>query len=140
LGGASSRSASLDELAPLRGAGGWSWTRRLGLPGIPMSVDAFGPAFGDDRETREDASPVNHVRPDLPPFLILSAENDLPTLPAMAQEFQAALLDQGCEARLFTVKDRNHNSIIFRAIEPQDPVAHAMLEFIREHAPCGANR
>jgi acetyl esterase/lipase len=140
LGGASSRSASLDEMAPLRGAGGWSWTRRLGLPGIPMSVDVFGLAFGDDPETRQDASPVNHVRPGLPPFLILSAENDLPMLPGMAQEFHWALLDQGCEARLFTVRDRNHNSIMIRAIEPQDPVAHAMLEFIREHAPCGPNQ
>jgi acetyl esterase/lipase len=135
LGGASSRAASLDEMTPLRGAGGWSWSRRLGLPGIPVNVDAFGLAFGDDAETREDASPVNHVRSGLPPFLIFYGENDLPTLPDMAREFYAALVGQGCEAKLFQVKERNHNSIMFRAIEPQDPVAHAMLEFIKHCAP-----
>jgi acetyl esterase/lipase len=135
LGGASPLAFSLDEVAPLRGEGGWGWTRRLGLPGVPLSVDVFGPAFGNDPRIREDASPVNHVRPGLPSFLILSAENDLPTLPGMAAEFHAALLGQGCEARLLQVKERNHNSIFFRAIEAQDPAARAMLDFIHQHVP-----
>jgi dipeptidyl aminopeptidase/acylaminoacyl peptidase len=122
-------------MAPLRGAGGWDWMRRLGLPGVPLNVNVFGPAFGDDPETRADASPVNHVRPGLPPFLILSAENDLPTLPEMAEEFQAALVAQGCDARLVKVTERNHNSILFRAVEPQDAVARTVLDFIRRHLP-----
>jgi hypothetical protein len=94
----------------------------------------FGPAFGDDPEERADASPVNHVRPGLPPFLILSAENDLPVLPGMAEEFHAALLDQGCDARHLTVAARNHNSILFRAVEPDDPVASALVDFVRRHS------
>jgi acetyl esterase/lipase len=140
LGGASPLAFRLDELAPLRGEGGWGWSRRLGLPGAPLSLDVFGPAFGDGPQARADASPVNHVRPGLPPFLILSAENDLPTLPAMAEAFHAALRGQGCEAWLLQVKKRNHNSILFRAIEPQDPVALAVLGFIRRHAPGGPGR
>jgi acetyl esterase/lipase len=135
LGGASPTSFTLDEMLPVRGDGGWSWSRCLGMSGIPLSLNVFGPAFGDDPKTRADASPINHVRPGLPPFLLVSAENDLPTLPIMAEEFHAALLEQGDECQLLKIKDRNHNSICFRAIQREDPVAHAILDFIREHLP-----
>jgi acetyl esterase/lipase len=137
LGGAPPKRFSLDELTPLRGAGGWGLTRHTGVPGMPLSVDVFGPAFGEDPQARADASPINHVRPGLPPFLIVSAENDLPALPGMAEEFHHALLEQGCDARLLEVKERNHNSILFRAVEPSDPVAHAIVEFVHQHCPPG---
>lgn len=133
-GGASQTAFSFDEMAPLRGAGGWSWTRWLGLPGVPLNVNVFGPVFGDDPQVRADASPLNHIRPGLPPFLIVSAENDLPTLPGMAEEFHAALRRQGCASQYLVVKERNHNSIIFRAMEPRDPVAEATVDFIYQHA------
>jgi acetyl esterase/lipase len=97
----------------------------------------FGPAFGNDPQVRADASPVNHVRPGLPPFLILSAEKDLPTLPQMAEEFHQALVEQGCEAEFLRVAGRNHNSIVFRAVEPEDPVARAVRDFIRSHTVNG---
>ena len=103
LGGAGALAFNLDELGPVRGVGGWSWSRQLGLPGIPLGVDIFRCVFGRDPKVRDDASPVNHVRPGLPSFLIFSAQNDLPTLPGMAQEFHAALLSQGCDSRLFIV-------------------------------------
>ncbi len=129
LGGDSPDAFRFDELVPFRGA----WTSVSAyLPGIPLHIDVFGPAFGDDAEVRADASPLRHVRPGLPPFLLLSAEKDLPKLPAMAKAFQRALREQGCEARQITIPGRNHNSIIFSAVEPQDPAARAMLEFIRE--------
>jgi acetyl esterase/lipase len=140
LGGAGPGAFSLDELTPLRGAGGWGLWRRLGWRGPALSLNVFGPAFGDDPRGREDASPVNHVRPGLPPFLLFTAENDLPALPGMARELRDALLAQGCEAELVEVKERNHNSILFRAVEPQDPVAHAILEFVRRHADDAVTR
>jgi acetyl esterase/lipase len=133
-GGASPQAFSLDEMAPLRGVGGWGLGRLIGLPGIPMSLDVFGPAFGSDPQVRADASPLKHVRTGLPPFLILCAEHDLPTLPGMAEEFHRALRDQGCEAQFLKIQQRNHNSIIFRAIHPDDPAARVLLTFIRRHA------
>jgi acetyl esterase/lipase len=138
LGGAAPLAFHLDEVVPVRGGGPWSWTRRLGWPGIPVNVDVFGPAFGDDPEVRAGASPVLHVRPGLPPFLLLFAGCDLPTLPEMAAEFHHALLAQGCAASLVRVDQRNHNSILFRAIEPNDPVARAVLDFVRRHSTEGA--
>ena len=134
LGGATPRAFSLDEVAPVRGAGGWGWTRRAGWPGLAVSLDVYGLAFGDDPKVRADASPLTHVRAGLPPFLIFSAENDLPTLPGMAEEFHRALLGQGVEAQWLRVQGRNHNSIFFGAVEANDPVAHAMVDFIRQHS------
>ena len=40
---------------------------------------------------------------------------------------------EGCDARLIKVKNRNHSAVMWHAIEPEDPVARAMLEFIRRH-------
>jgi acetyl esterase/lipase len=137
LGGAEPRSFRLDEMAPFRGSGGWGLSRLLGLPGLPLSVDVFGPAFGDDPKVRRDASPIEHVRPGLPPFLILHAEHDLPTLPGMAEEFHAALSAQGNEATLVRIPGHNHNSILFRAIDPSDDTARALLAFIRRHTASG---
>jgi acetyl esterase/lipase len=137
LGGATPLALRFDEMFPVRGGSGRNGPPPSWVPGIPLSVNIFGPVFGNDPQTRADASPVRHVRPGLPPFLIFSAENDLPTLPAMAEGFHRALGEHGCDAQLVKVEDRNHNSIMFRAVERQDPVAAAMLDFIRRHAPGG---
>jgi acetyl esterase/lipase len=100
-------------------------------PGLPLGINVYGPAFGDDPEVRSDASPINHIRPGLPPFMLICAEHDLPSLRGMAEDFHLALIEQGCPAQFLCVPNRNHNSIQFHAIQPDDPVAGAVLEFIR---------
>src|SRR5262249_20696407 len=109
LGGEGPVAFRLDELLPLREASQRDRWALPAVPGAPVSVHVFGPVFGNDPETRAIASPLAHVRPGLPPFLLLSAENDLPTLPEMAEEFCMALTAQGCEGQLMHIKDRNHN-------------------------------
>jgi dipeptidyl aminopeptidase/acylaminoacyl peptidase len=131
LGSKGPEGLGLETMLPLRGPSSpnkWDWA------GVPMRLNAFGVAFSDDPAKRADASPINHVREGLPPFLLFSAEHDLPALPAMAREFQQALKEKGCEADLITVAARNHNSLIFMAIEPEDPVAHGILEFVKKHS------
>jgi acetyl esterase/lipase len=132
-GGVDPAAFRFDEISPLREPGSKSLLGAA-MQGIPLKLNVFGPAFGNDPKVREDASPLNHVRPGLPPFLIFCAERDLPTLPAMAEEFHQALLDNRCEARFLRIPNRNHNSVMFHAIAPEDPVAKAMLEFIRASA------
>jgi hypothetical protein len=41
------------------------------------------------------------------------------------------LLQHGCESRLLRFENRNHNSLMFNAIEPGDPAARAMVDFVR---------
>jgi acetyl esterase/lipase len=80
FGGDTPLAFRFNEVAPVRGDTGPKWASLAMLPGIPMSLNVFGPAFGNDSLVRESASPLSHVRPGLPPFLIFSAEQELPTL------------------------------------------------------------
>jgi acetyl esterase/lipase len=132
LGGATPVSFRLDELAPLRKAND-PGPLLAGGSGIPLSVNVFGPAFGDDPAVRRDASPINHVRPGLPPFLIITASHDLPTINTQADELHEALRAQACEAQRLRASDRNHQSIMFMAVEETDPVGHAIVEFVQRH-------
>jgi acetyl esterase/lipase len=128
VGGTGTRSFRPDEIFPLRGDAMVPFLPPLALS-VPVSM--FSRAFGDDAKGRTDASPVSHVHRGLPPFLILVSTQDLPSLADMAEEFHKALLRDGCDSRLMKVEKRNHNSLIFSAISPDDPAGRAMLEFVR---------
>jgi acetyl esterase/lipase len=119
------------QLYPLRGGGGMP--ADLPFLGIAFKMDVVGPAFPSDPKERAQASPLSHVRRGLPPFLILSAENDLPYLPGMADEFHQALVRSGCDSRLLKMDKRNHQTIMFNAIAPDDPTARAILDFVKQH-------
>lgn len=129
LGGTGSLAFRPDQLLPLRDALGP--LPKLPPLGIRVKADLFGPPFGDDAKVRASASPVHHVHPGLPPILILSAEHDLPTLADMATEFHKTLLREGCTSQLLEVKERNHNTLMFSMIRPDDPAARAVLKFIK---------
>jgi acetyl esterase/lipase len=134
LGGTGAKAFRMEQLVPLPDLGLRRSLSSLDRLAIPVRVDVFGAAFGDDPKLRADASPLAHVRPGLPPFLILTAEDDLPTLAGMATRFHDALRKDGCDARLVQVCKRNHNTILFCATCPDDPVAREALEFIHRHA------
>jgi acetyl esterase/lipase len=133
VGGDTSQALRLDEMAPLRG-GGRVWPGLGWPPGIPIGLNVFDLPFGHDPRVRATASPLFHVRAGLPPFLLCYADNDLPTLGDMAEEFGQALRSAGVEVSVRRVAERNHHSIIFRAIEPTDPVGGALVDFVRRHA------
>jgi acetyl esterase/lipase len=131
LGGTTPLALRLDEMTPLRRASATAQMNPADRSGIPFSLNVYGPAFGDDPKVRQAASPVHHVRPGLPPFLLLIAEKDLPILPEMAQEMHQTLLAHGCKSCLLQFNNRNHNSLMFKAIERGDPVARAIVDFVR---------
>jgi acetyl esterase/lipase len=127
FGGTDPSSFRFDEIAPFRGDGP---TVPASGGGLPLRLNVYGPAFGDDPEARADASPITHVRRGLPPFLIVHAERDLPTLALMAEQFHQALRAHDCDAQLLSIDGRNHNSVMFMAADPTDPVGRGMLDFI----------
>lgn len=96
-------------------------------------VSPFSGIFGDDPKSRESASPLTHVQRGLPPFRILYAEHELPTLAPMAEEFAKALKENGCEVDVRRIPRRSHQNIVFHATSVDDPVAEAMLDFVRKH-------
>jgi acetyl esterase/lipase len=113
----------------------FTWEADGGLGArIELQSNPFDLVFGKGHKARQAASPLAHVCADLPPFLLLHADRDLPMLPEMAEEFAQALKEKRCDVELLKVEGRNHNNIMFRATRSNDPVARAMLDFISKQA------
>ena len=94
----------------------------------------FDKPFGKDPKARKQASPINYVRGDAPPFLIVYGDADLPACDRPAAcAFCKALKDKKCQAEVLEVKNRNHMTILFGAGSVKDPVGKAMLAFIQKH-------
>jgi acetyl esterase/lipase len=102
-------------------------------PQVRIPVLLFNTVFGSDPEVCAGASPLAHVRPGLPPFLLINAEHDWPLLPGMARDFVRALKHAGDPVQALQVKDRDHESVMFRASTADDPVASAIERFVQEH-------
>jgi acetyl esterase/lipase len=99
----------------------------------PKVPNPFRLVFGDDADVCKEASPLTHIHKGMPPFLILYAESELPTLEEMAKEFDKALENAGNEAEVTKIKDCDHNFILFKLAVPDDPAAAALLKFLAKH-------
>ena len=84
--------------------------------------------------TADDCAPVRWVRADLPPMLILSADNDMA---ARAEEnaFLVSLLKAAGHKAVtgLCVAGRDHGSIAGKIVEPGDPARLAILDFMRKY-------
>jgi acetyl esterase/lipase len=94
----------------------------------------FDVTFGSDAKIRKDASPITHVRADVPPFLIVYADHDLELCGKQCSEtFCRALCDNKCEARTLEAHDRNHITLLLMAALDDDPVSRAVQDFVAVH-------
>jgi acetyl esterase/lipase len=101
-----------------------------GLYVIPPQP-VFDIPFGKDPNIRKQASPIHHVKADLPSFLVLFADHDLPVCDRRgAEAFCKAMHGKACRADLCEIPRRNHLSILWSAINDTDPVTQSMLSFI----------
>lgn len=89
--------------------------------------------FGRNRADRREASPLHHVSKDHPPFFILYAEKDLPTVERVSGEFFEALRKAKVDVREQMVPQRTHVSIILLAHKFGDPTTEAIFDFIERH-------
>jgi acetyl esterase/lipase len=106
------------------------------LAGLPERM--LRSAFGTDPDVAEAASPVRHVRPGLPPFLLLYADRDLPGCDRRpAEAFARALRDRGVPAETHEIAHSSHHKIILSASVTGDPVSEALLAFVAPHAGKG---
>jgi acetyl esterase/lipase len=96
----------------------------------------FDSVFGKEPAIRKEASPLLHARENLPPFLILFADRDMPVCGKSGSEpFATALLAKGNKVDVLEIKGRNHISIVFNAITHKDPAREAISAFIRKNTP-----
>jgi dipeptidyl aminopeptidase/acylaminoacyl peptidase len=106
-----------------------------GVYTITPNIRIFDDQFGTDAEICRAASPLNHVGKNHPPFLILYADSDFPTIDKMSEDFCKKLADGQCEAKAIKVDSRNHFTIIVQlALNSDDPSTSAMLDFIAKHS------
>jgi acetyl esterase/lipase len=96
-------------------------------------VNLFASVFGDDTQARRNASPLYHVHPGLVPFLIFYAQYDLPTLDEDARAMATALKKASCEVEIRRIPDRDHETVMFSAHTPEDPVARGIARFVTGH-------
>jgi acetyl esterase/lipase len=104
-----------------------------GLPGRLLHS-----AFGDDSDAAASASPIRHVRPGLPPFLLLYADHDLPGCDRPAADaFARALRGRGNTVDAREVAQSSHHKLILSAAAAGDPVSDALLAFVAAHTGKG---
>jgi acetyl esterase/lipase len=97
------------------------------IPNLPL----LHKVFGKDPAVLRDAAPLTHVSPDLPPFLIIYSDGELPGCEgAGAEAFCRALCAKGCCATTFEATKRNHMSVLINAMNETDPVMRRMLGFV----------
>ena len=92
-------------------------------------AERFASGSADDAWI-ENASVVRLARPELPPALILYAEDDPRSLQRQAHVLDDALRAQDVESRVVVVPGQTHTSIVLTLSRGDRTAAPAMLEFI----------
>ncbi len=66
-------------------------------------------------------SPVNHVEPGLPPFLLMQGDSDKTVLPSLTRNFAAALKENGVPYELYSLKGPGHRIADWEKFDPAWP-------------------
>jgi acetyl esterase/lipase len=88
--------------------------------------------FGDEASCRQ-ASPMTHVKPKLPPFLLFYADKELGALGKQAEASGKAVQAVKGDIVVKMIADRDHGTIMRNAARPDDPVTTAILAFIEKN-------
>ena len=100
---------------------------------------AIRQAFGEDPAILASASPIKKAREDAPPFLILSAEGDIPGFQIGARRFADALRAAGhAKVTQHIIRDLDHFSIV-RLDDHNRPRA-LVLAFLKDALPLAKAR
>jgi acetyl esterase/lipase len=106
----------------------------IGISGVyDIPPKRYKKVFGNDPDDRKNASPINHVRQGLPPFLIVYADHDFPVVGKMSETFCTALKEKKTSAELVEIEHRNHITILIKCSKEDDPCGEAMLDFLRKY-------
>lgn len=101
-------------------------------PGSREAMLLGGPP-ADVPELAREASPVSHVRPGAPPFLLVHGDADLAVPPRQSARLAEALLAAGGTADLVTVPGQGHMFPTLRAHEVEALVDRT-TDFLLSHA------
>jgi dipeptidyl aminopeptidase/acylaminoacyl peptidase len=77
-----------------------------------------------------DASPITHVTPDAPPFLLVHGTADFLVPFSQSEQLHAALTAAGVDARLVPVDGAQH---IFDGHDDVDALVQLSVDYLAEH-------
>jgi acetyl esterase/lipase len=107
----------------------------IAMSGVYLVIPPLLPSvFGKDMAAQKGASPLQQVKENHPPFLLLYADRDIPFLDTMAEQMGSALQKAKCEAAVRKMEKRDHISIIKRMLDDGDPSAEAIVDFVGRHS------
>lgn len=95
------------------------------------AADYLSTAFGLDSQVYQEASPLCHVHPGAPPFLLAFAEHDYPDADRQANRMREALGDQGVASQVLRVEGRDHVTILAGIRSLFDPLAVGLAVFLK---------
>ncbi len=101
---------------------------------VSADVHPFASVFGDDPEALKEASPIHHVRPGLPPFLLMYGSLDYCPIKNSAKAFEAALEDKDDDVDVKKMILRTHETVLVDLIHGVDPgTADEMMRFVERY-------
>ena len=97
------------------------------LINFTLDIAGYGHVF--PRHHRHRGSPINHCRPDLPPFMVVYATDEYITLDRQAMNFHDRLIEKGCQSKLFLI-EAEHQFVTEAMCQEGNKVGQEFLEFI----------
>lgn len=86
--------------------------------------------FKSDAKSLKDASPITHLKKEIPQTLVLVAQSDILALKVQAQRFLDKAKEIGAPVSYFEMPDRNHTTTIAKLQDPDDVAVKRILEFV----------
>jgi arylformamidase len=101
----------------------------------PFIRSLYENAFGRDRQTWIDASPIRYVKSEksLPPFLVFYTERE--SSETISKEFVQALQKAGVPSAAILAQGKNHQTLNQDIGRPGDSPSELILEFLQGKAP-----
>lgn len=94
----------------------------------------FSSVFTGNHEARKQASPIDHVGTDEPPFLIIYAERDLPSLGHQSEEMASRLKANHDEVMLVKIFHTAHLKLVWDIGRDGDLATQTIFDFIERHS------
>jgi acetyl esterase/lipase len=92
---------------------------------LPMSA-----ALDVSNDLGDEFSPLQHIRADLPPFLLLVADGDSSRFIVGSSEFEEQLNAMGVPVQREVIAERDHFSIMRSIGQPDDETTRLIFEWL----------
>lgn len=106
-------------------------------PAVTEALLLYGPAFAEfagksilsDPEKAMDASPLGHVKANMPPFLIMHGSADKLVSPVQSEQLYKALIEKGNKVDYVVVEGAGHGDLYWY----QPTVINKVVEWFKEN-------